>query len=304
MRLPGSKILIVEDDEAVRDPLADLLSVKGHQVIAVGSAEEGLEQLRAGPVAFIISDCSLPGRDGVWLLAEAERAGHPRSRMVMVTANREVSGVADIPVLRKPLGAAELIAFIEPRLAPTPAPPPLALRRHFAAAAWQRARPALALALAATLLLAVEPTAVAPPPGADGFGARGSAPSGSTFGVRAFCIQRDGARVLATAAPGEALECPYGSALQFTYTAPLEARLRIRVAGTDSWLFDDLGRPAAVGVGVDVPLPASTLVDRGWLNEPLALHAEFTDRGSGALLSTSVIQLQPVATSWAGADGP
>ncbi|MEW5877734.1 MAG: ATP-binding protein [Acidobacteriota bacterium] len=65
----GQRVLVVEDEEAARHTLADVLQALGYQVVAVGSAEEA-GQLPATP-AFdvLLTDFLLPGASGAQLAA-------------------------------------------------------------------------------------------------------------------------------------------------------------------------------------------------------------------------------------------
>src|SRR3954469_7506639 len=64
------KILLVEDHPGSRRNLQRLIARRGHDVIAVGSAEEAEAALAAGSFAFLILDWMLPGKSGVDLCRE------------------------------------------------------------------------------------------------------------------------------------------------------------------------------------------------------------------------------------------
>jgi response regulator RpfG family c-di-GMP phosphodiesterase len=113
-----TKILIVDDDAAVRDVIAVLLGEEGYACTAVSSAEAALDAARRGEFPLVISDVRMPGRDGVWLL-EKMRDGHPDTAVVMLTAFGDTeaaveclrNGAADY--LLKPPKVTELIRAIE-----------------------------------------------------------------------------------------------------------------------------------------------------------------------------------------------
>ncbi len=65
---PLLKVLLVEDDHALREALADTLLLAGHRFHAVGSAEEALEAVAAESFGLVISDVIMPGMDGHQLL--------------------------------------------------------------------------------------------------------------------------------------------------------------------------------------------------------------------------------------------
>ena len=66
-------ILVVEDDDDVRDLLTRRLTHLGHDVLVAGSGEEALELAGASPPALVLLDIRLPGMDG-WELLRRLRA--------------------------------------------------------------------------------------------------------------------------------------------------------------------------------------------------------------------------------------
>lgn len=108
-------ILIIEDEEDIRDFAARVLELEGYRVLQAVNGGEGLSMLRQYPVSLVLLDLRLPDYDG-WALLE-ELKGDPQLSMVpvvMFTASAAVSrrsqalaiGAADYLV--KPLSAAKL----------------------------------------------------------------------------------------------------------------------------------------------------------------------------------------------------
>jgi diguanylate cyclase (GGDEF)-like protein len=60
-------ILIVDDDDAIKDSVKEYLTHLSYQVDAVSSAEEALEKLEAGPVDVVLTDIMMRGMDGLAL---------------------------------------------------------------------------------------------------------------------------------------------------------------------------------------------------------------------------------------------
>src|SRR5438034_8896828 len=65
--IPEMRILLVEDHPESRRTLQRLIERRGHEVVAVGSAEEAELELRKQPFSFLILDWMLPGKSGVEL---------------------------------------------------------------------------------------------------------------------------------------------------------------------------------------------------------------------------------------------
>src|ERR1041385_8998279 len=64
------KILLVEDHPGSRRNLQRLIAKRGHEVTAVGSAEEAEAALAAENFPFLILDWMLPGKSGIELCRE------------------------------------------------------------------------------------------------------------------------------------------------------------------------------------------------------------------------------------------
>ena len=77
------RVLVVDDDAAVRDSLARTLRFEGHEVDTARDGLEALAMVRAGEPDAVILDVSMPAMDGLEacrrLRADAIRDGRPQS---------------------------------------------------------------------------------------------------------------------------------------------------------------------------------------------------------------------------------
>jgi DNA-binding response OmpR family regulator len=80
-----ARLLVVEDDAAISEPLVRALAREGHDVEHVGDGEAALDRIDAEPVDLVVLDVGLPGVDGVEVCRRA-RAEHPRLAILMLTA--------------------------------------------------------------------------------------------------------------------------------------------------------------------------------------------------------------------------
>jgi CheY-like chemotaxis protein len=114
---PAARIMVVDDDEDVRDFIAEILVDLGHRVEMLGSAEAALGALAAaGPPDLMLLDFAMPGMNGAQLAREARRL-HPELPIVFVTGFAESEQLeaalgGEVAVLRKPFGIAELTRAI------------------------------------------------------------------------------------------------------------------------------------------------------------------------------------------------
>src|SRR6478735_5023586 len=68
-RLSNLTIVVVEDNDDVRRYLGNFLAHSGANVLVAGNAFEGLEAVRNYRPHLVVSDISMPGRDGLAVLA-------------------------------------------------------------------------------------------------------------------------------------------------------------------------------------------------------------------------------------------
>jgi len=115
----GSLVMVVEDDEQIRETLTEILEYHGYDALAVSHGREALDQLAAGArPALILLDLMMPVMDGQEFRAEQlkqrELASIP---VVVISAFRDlreaVREMRPSAVLHKPVDLSELLQVIE-----------------------------------------------------------------------------------------------------------------------------------------------------------------------------------------------
>lgn len=86
-----NRILIVEDDENLRQVLQIQLKKEGYEATSAANGEEAIELLRKSHQDLIITDLHLPGISGIDLLNEV-RAEYPNILVILMTAFGTVRG--------------------------------------------------------------------------------------------------------------------------------------------------------------------------------------------------------------------
>ena len=79
------RVLVVEDDDAMRDLLVEELAEAGFQVQAAANGREGVERVRREPVDLVITDLRMPEVDGFDLIRDVVATPHS-PHIVMITA--------------------------------------------------------------------------------------------------------------------------------------------------------------------------------------------------------------------------
>ena len=133
-------LLVVEDEESLRELEVDILGGAGFHVLQSGCVEEALRlAASAGPIHLLLTDFSLPDRNGLEL-AHRFRQLHPQAGIIMVSGSvvepeGKAHGLEHFSVMEKPFRFHELLRVVGEMLANS-APPdqpaylaPLAQRR-------------------------------------------------------------------------------------------------------------------------------------------------------------------------------
>lgn len=111
------RVLVIEDEEGIREVLRQYLTAEGHSVLEAADGPSGLELIRLANPEFVILDLMLPGMDGFTLCAELRRL-RPEVPVIMLTArDHETDKVAGLRLgaddyVTKPFSPRELMARI------------------------------------------------------------------------------------------------------------------------------------------------------------------------------------------------
>ena len=91
-----ARLLVVEDDDAISEPLVRALAREGHEVAHAVTGAEALAQVDEGDLDLVVLDIGLPDIDGVDVCRRI-RAGHARLAILILTARSseldEISGL-------------------------------------------------------------------------------------------------------------------------------------------------------------------------------------------------------------------
>ena len=91
---PGQRILIIDDEAAIRDSLDTLLTLEGFRVDLAADGFVGMDQLTRGIYDLLLLDLALPGESGIDLLPRI-KALVPDLPVIMITAYGTVGNVVD-----------------------------------------------------------------------------------------------------------------------------------------------------------------------------------------------------------------
>jgi two-component system, response regulator RegA len=115
-------LLLVDDDEVLRERLARALRQRGFEVTTAASAEMALEHARRETPEFAVLDLRMPGPSGIEVL-RALRALDPATQVLMLTGYGSIANAVEatklgaVGYLPKPADADEIVAALTGRRA-------------------------------------------------------------------------------------------------------------------------------------------------------------------------------------------
>ena len=118
----GEHLLVVEDDQEMRDLLRKVLAKEGYRVSLAADGREALVELARSPFDLVVTDMLMPHSGGLELL-EATHRNHPNIPVIIVTAFGDwgsysrALALGAAAFISKPLRMSELIAAVHTALA-------------------------------------------------------------------------------------------------------------------------------------------------------------------------------------------
>ncbi len=122
-----ARILVVDDDPAIREMVALTLEKSGHVVVRASGVRAARAALASSAIDLVVCDIYMPGENGLDLLAEVRHA-RPELPVILMTARGTIetaslaSRIGAFDYLAKPFDLGALLDRVRAALAPAGAP--------------------------------------------------------------------------------------------------------------------------------------------------------------------------------------
>jgi DNA-binding NtrC family response regulator len=123
-----ARILVIDDQEAIRRVVRRALEQDGHEVFDASDGEIGMEILESQSFEVVITDIFMPGQDGIVTLRQI-RKRFPEVKVIVISGG-DSSGIMDlrqdaellgaVKSLQKPFNAREIMDVVRSVLATEP----------------------------------------------------------------------------------------------------------------------------------------------------------------------------------------
>ena len=115
-------ILVIDDDDLLRDFVAQLLRRAGYDVTALGDSTKADAEMQRGRFDAVLTDLYMPGRDGIEILGIVSQLA-PETPVIVMTGSRDGPStrllmlLGAFAVLQKPFATTVLLATVQSALA-------------------------------------------------------------------------------------------------------------------------------------------------------------------------------------------
>ena len=113
------QILIIDDEEPIRNYLRDILEKAGYSVMDCGDGEKGINMFLENDFDVVLTDIAMPKKDGVEVLIEMKEVS-PSTRIIAMSGVAECDKllkVADIykadATVKKPFGKEDILSAVK-----------------------------------------------------------------------------------------------------------------------------------------------------------------------------------------------
>ena len=114
----SGEIFVVDDDAAIRDLLAMLLSRRGYKVAGFADGPSLIAAMRTQSPACILLDVQIPGKSGLDILKELNARNHP-APVIIISGKGDIAMAVDaiksgaLDFIEKPFSGSDVVARVE-----------------------------------------------------------------------------------------------------------------------------------------------------------------------------------------------
>ncbi len=99
-----SSVLVVDDEDQIRQLIRETLSQSGYQVTEARNGKEALQQYRQSPADLVIMDILMPDQDGLESITTLKHE-FPNVKIIAITGGSDMIGILNFLDVAKMLGA-------------------------------------------------------------------------------------------------------------------------------------------------------------------------------------------------------
>jgi CheY-like chemotaxis protein len=102
------KILVIDDNIAVRNTIVHMLQAEGYEVVSAEDGRRGLAVFRSAKPDLVVTDIIMPEKEGIETIRDI-RDVSPKAKIIAMSGGGRI-GNTDFLTIARALGASEVIA--------------------------------------------------------------------------------------------------------------------------------------------------------------------------------------------------
>jgi len=115
-----ARVLIIDDEDLLRETVRDMLEEAGHEVVEEADGAAGIRSFRESPAEIVITDIIMPKKDGIHTIWELKQM-RPDVKIIAISGGVPGGPRSDLPLaesygaqrtLQKPFTQAELLRAV------------------------------------------------------------------------------------------------------------------------------------------------------------------------------------------------
>jgi len=112
------RLLIVDDEEGIRESLALAFEIEGYPVYSACDGAEAWEKIQKNRIDIVISDIRMPNKDGIALLREIQKLEKAKPTVFLMSAyteftEQDLKRMGAVTLLRKPIDLDTLMELVQ-----------------------------------------------------------------------------------------------------------------------------------------------------------------------------------------------
>ncbi len=117
LSIVGATILLVDDEADIREPLTELLTSAGYDVLPARNGIEALTRVRTRPISAVVTDLSMPVMDGWRLIDELRSRPELANVPIFVITASNAATLPGVERFAKPLAVPALLGRLRAAVA-------------------------------------------------------------------------------------------------------------------------------------------------------------------------------------------
>ncbi len=94
-----ARILIIDDEQAIRAFLRKMLEREGHEVVEASNGKEGMKEYRTRPADVVVTDIIMPEQEGIQTILELKKE-YPNAKVIAISGGGFIEATQYLQIVK------------------------------------------------------------------------------------------------------------------------------------------------------------------------------------------------------------